>query len=68
MLTAGGLGTAVIPEVRGIARPAEDFAALFAAQAEGDRLALAEKGRRVLALELSSPVETGIAALSSFLE
>jgi transaldolase/glucose-6-phosphate isomerase len=68
MLTAAGLGTSGIPEVRGIARPAEDFAALFAAQAEGDRLALAEKGRRVLALELSSPVETGIAALSSFLE
>jgi hypothetical protein len=41
---------------------------LFRAQAAGDALALAEKGRRVLAVELASPVETGLASLSSFLE
>jgi glucose-6-phosphate isomerase len=66
MLTAAGLEAVGIPVIRGIPRPAPDFAALFGAQAEGDRLALAENGRRVLALELSAPVETGIAALSSF--
>ena len=67
MLTAAGLQGVGIPVVRDIPRPAEDFSALFGAQAEGDRLALAEKGRRVLTLELSAPVETGLAALSAFL-
>jgi hypothetical protein len=67
MLTAAGLPSVGIPVVLDISRPAADFAALFAAQAEGDRLALAEKSRRVLALELAAPVETGLAALSAFL-
>jgi glucose-6-phosphate isomerase/transaldolase/glucose-6-phosphate isomerase len=68
MLTAAGLPDVAIPAVPGIKRPAEDLRALFRAQADGDALALAEKGRRVLAVELASPVETGLASLSSFLE
>jgi hypothetical protein len=67
MLTAAGLADVKIPAVSGVPRPAGDFAGLFRAQADGDRLALADKGRRVLALELGSPVETGLATLSSFL-
>jgi glucose-6-phosphate isomerase len=67
MLTAAGLADVKIPAVAGVPRPAEDFAGLFRAQADGDALALADKGRRVLRLELESPVETGLAALSSFL-
>ena len=58
----------VIPELSGVKRPAEGFGALFRAQARGDALALAEKGRRVLTLELSGPIEKGISSLSSFLE
>ena len=66
MLVAADLPEVVIPEVPGVARPAPDFGGLFRAQAKGDALALSEKGRRVLTVELSSPVETGIASLSSF--
>jgi glucose-6-phosphate isomerase len=68
MLVAAGLPELAIPEVPGVARPAPEFGSLFRAQARGDALALAEKGRRVLTFELSSPVQTGLASLSSFLE
>ncbi len=68
MLVATGLPEAAIPAVPGIPRPAADLSALFTAQARGDALALAEKGRRVLTIELAGPVETGITAISSFLE
>jgi glucose-6-phosphate isomerase len=67
MLSAAGLADVKIPAVSGVPRPAEDFAGLFRAQADGDALALADKGRRILRLELESPVETGLATLSSFL-
>jgi glucose-6-phosphate isomerase len=68
MLAAGEVPTLAIPEVAGVRRPAEDFGTLFKAQAKGDALALAAKGRRVLTLELSRPFEDGLASLSSFLE
>jgi glucose-6-phosphate isomerase/transaldolase/glucose-6-phosphate isomerase len=68
MLVASDLPGLAIPETAGIKRPAADFGSLFRAQARGDALALTEKGRRVLTLELSSPVEKGIASLSAFLE
>jgi len=68
MLVAAGLPELGIPEVAGVKRPAPDFGALFRAQARGDALALTEKGRRVLTLELGSPVAQGLATLSSFLE
>ena len=68
MLVAADLPELAIPEVPGVARPAPDFGGLFQAQARGDALALAEKGRRILTFELSSPVQTGLASLSSFLE
>lgn len=67
MLTAAGLPDVPIPAVPGVVRPAPDFGALFAAQAGGDALALADKGRRVLEVEIAGPVEPGLAALSSFL-
>ncbi len=67
MITAAGLPLVPIPSVPGIVRPASDFGALFAAQAGGDALALTEKGRRVLALEITGPVEPALADLSSFL-
>jgi glucose-6-phosphate isomerase len=67
MLVASGLPEVVIPEVAGIVRPAPDFASLFLAQAKGDAMALAEKGRRVLTVEVGCPVETGITALGSLL-
>jgi glucose-6-phosphate isomerase len=65
MLEAAGLPELGIPEIAGIARPAPDFGSLFLAQARGDSMALAEKGRRVLTVEVASPVEAGIAALTS---
>jgi glucose-6-phosphate isomerase/transaldolase/glucose-6-phosphate isomerase len=67
MLVAADLPGLAIPEFAGAKRPAADFGSLFKAQAEGDALALTEKGRKVLTLELSSPVEKGLASLSSFL-
>ena len=63
LLTASGLPEVAIPELPGVTRPARDFAGLFRAQARGDELALAEKGRRVLAVDLPEPVEDGLAAL-----
>jgi glucose-6-phosphate isomerase len=68
MLVAPEVPGLAIPEVAGVERPAADFGPLFKAQAKGDELALRAKGRRVLTLELSSPVDKGIASLSSFLE
>ncbi|MGE5740595.1 MAG: transaldolase, partial [Candidatus Aminicenantes bacterium RBG_16_66_30] len=68
MLVAADLPDIAIPAVSGAAPPAPDFGSLFRAQAKGDAQALAEKGRRVLTLELSHPVQTGLASLSSFLE
>jgi glucose-6-phosphate isomerase len=65
MLVPAVLPEVVIPAVPGIARPAADFGSLFKAQARGDGMALAEKGRRVLTLELSGPVEAGLEELSS---
>lgn len=63
LLAASGLPEVAIPELPGVARPAPDFAGLFRAQARGDELVLAEKGRRVLAVDLPEPVEDGLAAL-----
>lgn len=63
MLLAADLPEVAIPEVPGIVRPAPGFAGLFRAQARGDGLALAEKGRRVLTVELAEPLEAAIAAL-----
>ncbi|RPJ03049.1 MAG: transaldolase, partial [Candidatus Aminicenantes bacterium] len=68
MMVAAGLPEVGIPAVSGISRPAEDFGGLFRAQAKGDTLALREKGRRVLTVEIASPFEAGIASLSSCLE
>jgi hypothetical protein len=65
LLTASGLPEVAIPDIPGVTRPARDFAGLFRAQARGDELALAEKGRRVLAVDLPEPVEDGLAALIS---
>jgi glucose-6-phosphate isomerase len=63
MLLAADLPEVAIPEIPGIVRPAPGFAGLFRAQARGDGLALAEKGRRVLTVELAEPLEAAIAAL-----
>jgi glucose-6-phosphate isomerase len=67
MLVPSDVSELEIPAVTGIVRPASDFGGLFLAQAKGDGLALAEKGRRVLTVELSSPVEAGIGELASLL-
>ena len=67
MLVPAALPGLAIPAVPGITRPAEDFAALFRAQARGDGMALAEKGRRVLTVELASPLEAALGKLASLL-
>ncbi len=67
MLVPAVLPEVEIPAVPGIARPAADFAGLFTAQARGDGMALAEKGRRVLTIEFGSPIEAGMAKLASLL-
>ena len=56
-----------IPAVPGISRPAATFADLFAAQARGDGMALMEKGRRVLRVEIEGSVEAGIKTLTALL-
>jgi len=67
MLVPATLKDVGIPAVPGIARPAESFAALFLAQARGDAMALTEKGRRVMTIELGSPIETALGRLASLL-
>jgi glucose-6-phosphate isomerase len=67
MLVPAALKDVGIPAVPGIARPAESFAALFLAQARGDGLALTERGRRVLTIELGSPLEASLGKLASLL-
>jgi glucose-6-phosphate isomerase len=67
MLVPAALKDVAIPAVPGITRPAESFSALFMAQARGDGLALEEKGRRVLTVELGSPLEASLGKLASLL-
>jgi glucose-6-phosphate isomerase len=67
MLVPAALPELAIPAVPGVPRPAEDFAALFRAQARGDALALREKGRRVLTVELADPLEAALGKLASLL-
>ena len=67
MLAEADLPEVPIPAVLGISRPAATFADLFAAQGRGDGLALADKGRRVLRVEIEGPVEAGLRELTSFL-
>ena len=65
MLTPSGLPEVGIPSVPGIPRPAADFGGLFLAQARGDGMALAEKGRRVLTVELAAPFSKGLDRLAA---
>ena len=67
MLAEADMPEVPIPAVPGIERPAAAFADLFAAQGWGDVMALADKGRRVLRVEIESPIEAGIRKLSSLL-
>ncbi len=67
MLVPASLKEVAIPDVPGIARPAESFGALFRAQARGDAIALEEKGRRVLTIELEDPLEDSLGRLASLL-
>ncbi|HPW18541.1 MAG TPA: glucose-6-phosphate isomerase [Candidatus Aminicenantes bacterium] len=67
VLVPAALDGLAIPEVPGVPRPADDFATLFLAQARGDALALAEKGRRVLTVELAAPLEAALGKLASIL-
>jgi hypothetical protein len=66
-LTEANMPDVPIPAVPGVERPAANFADLFAAQGRGDELALMDKGRRVLKVEIEGPVEAGIKALTAFL-
>jgi len=66
-LSEAGMPEVPIPAVPGISRPAATFADLFAAQARGDGMALLEKGRRVLRVEIEDPVEAGIQTLTALL-
>ena len=68
MLTGADLPEVPIPETPGMVRPAATFADLFRAQASGDRLALEEKGRRVMAVELSGPIEPAVGGLTALLK
>jgi glucose-6-phosphate isomerase/transaldolase/glucose-6-phosphate isomerase len=67
MLAEADLPEVPIPAVLGISQPAATFADLFAAQGRGDGLALADKGRRVLRVEIEGPVEAGLRELTSLL-
>jgi len=67
VLVPADLADLPVPAVAGVPRPAVDFAALFRAQARGDAMALTEKGRRVLTLELGSPLEASLGKLAALL-
>ena len=66
-LTEADMPEVPIPAVPGISRPAAAFADLFAAQGRGDGMALMEKGRRVLRVEIDGPVEAGLKTLTALL-
>ncbi len=66
-LTEADMPEVPVPDVPGISRPAATFAELFAAQGRGDGMALLEKGRRILRVEIGGPVEAGVKALAAFL-
>jgi len=66
-LTEADMAEVPIPAVPGVGRPAATFAGLFTAQARGDGMALMEKGRRVLRVEIEGPVEAGVKALTAVL-
>lgn len=51
-----------VPEVEG-ERPADSFGALFSAQAWGDWMALRERGRRVIRINLGEDVRAGLRRL-----
>lgn len=53
-----------VPEVPGVDRPARSFRELFAAQSWADWLALEEKGRPVMRLELPTPDAAALDRLS----
>lgn len=67
MLVPAALKELRIPKVPGISPPAASFEDLFRAQARGDEMALKEKGRRVLAIELESPLEASLGKLASLM-
>ena len=67
MLTEADMPEVPIPAIPGISRPAATFADLFAAQGRGDGMALADRGRRVLRVEIEGPVEAGLRELTSLL-
>ncbi|MCX6569303.1 MAG: hypothetical protein NT147_09700 [Candidatus Aminicenantes bacterium] len=67
MLAEADMPDVPIPAVPGISRPAATFADLFSAQGRGDGMALAEKGRRVLRIDIEGPVEAGIKTLTALL-
>lgn len=67
MLAEADMPEVPIPAVPGISRPAATFADLFAAQGRGDGMALADKGRRILRVEIEGPVEAGLRELTSLL-
>ena len=67
MLAEADMPEVPIPAVPGVERPAATFADLFAAQGRGDGMALADKGRRVLRVEIEGPVEAGLRELTSLL-
>jgi len=66
-LTEADMPEVPIPAVPGVERPAATFADLFAAQGRGDEMALTDKGRRILIVEIGGPVEAGIKALTALL-
>ncbi len=68
MLAEADMPDVPIPAVTGISRPAATFADLFSAQGRGDGMALAEKGRRVLRIDIEGPVEAGIKTLIALLD
>ncbi len=67
ILTEEDMAQVPIPTVPGVERPAATFADLFSAQGRGDGMALAEKGRRVLRVEIGGPVEAGVKTLTDLL-
>ena len=66
-LTEADMLDVPIPAVPGVERPAASFADLFSAQGRGDEMALTEKGRRVLRIEIEDPIEAGIKTLTALL-
>lgn len=66
-IAARGHSSVAIPDLGGWQKPANTFRQLFQAQAQGDWLAIRERGRKIIRLELKNPTSQELHQVSYFI-